>query len=71
MEVIRPDYSLILWSLLVLTNLLLAIIAIYKLAYQNLSFTVKLSWLFGILFVPFAGAIGFFTFRKMKSQIVQ
>ena len=60
MELLKPDIGLILWTLLVLVNILLCIISIVKLTKNKLiDPTTKLIWLLTIIFIPFAGSIVF------------
>lgn len=60
---LSPDSALILWQILVLTQLLGAIYAIVQLYKHTLSFNAKTAWCFIILFIP-PGWIVYLAFRK-------
>lgn len=70
MELLSPGVGLILWSLLSLTNLILCIIAIIKIA--NDSFIEpgkKFFWVLAIIIFPLIGALTCIAFyRKVRHQ---
>ena len=65
MELLSPDLGLIFWSLLSITNLILCIIAIIKIANDNsIEPGKKLVWLLAIIFFPLIGALTLTAYYK-------
>jgi len=70
MELLSPDFGLILWTILSLTNLVLCIIAIMKIANDKfIEPSKKFFWLLAIIAFPFIGALTCIAFyRRAKHQ---
>ena len=69
MELLTPDISLIIWTILSLFALGLIIYAVIHLAYnQNVQPSQKLLWLILVIFVPVFGAIIYLgSYKKKKA----
>ena len=71
MELITPEYGLVIWTALCSITLFLLVYAFIKLIQNNnLTSSARLQWALVILFVPILGAILYLTVNKSnKSNI--
>lgn len=69
MELLTPDYGLLIWTALTLISLLLIIYSfIHLIRNEGLSSSVSLQWALVIFFVPILGAILYLKKNKRKKS---
>jgi Phospholipase_D-nuclease N-terminal len=71
MELMTPEYSLLLWTLFSLLSLVLSVIALLHIIRNRyLSRRETLGWIIAVLFIPILGSVLYFNaFKKQKQQI--
>jgi hypothetical protein len=63
MRLLTPEYGLLFWTTLTLLSIVLSVTASFRILRNNnnLGRTETLGWLMAVFFIPFIGAITYFT----------